>query len=357
MSDSYGMYLHIPYCRSKCRYCDFYSAPGARGVPQAYVETLLREMASADRRPDTLYFGGGTPALLTPEQVEQLIRAAAPKPGAEITLEANPDVVTPESLAGFRAAGVTRISFGVQSASNAQLRRLGRTHTAAAAAEVLRWAGDAGFPEICGDIMLALPEYSNAEFDATLALLQEGGCTHISAYLLKVEPGTAFYRSPPAGLPDSDAAADFYLYAVQQLAKAGYQQYEISNFCRPGHEGRHNLLYWNCCDYQGYGPAAHSCVGRVRKYWPNDVQAFVDGTAAEAVEGDCTAEDFLLMQLRLCKGLNLEEYARWGGRFTPAQKQFIRQCVAHGYATFDEKTLKLTPAGMVVQNAILTELM
>jgi len=326
-------------------------------VPQTYVDALLRELAKNDRRPDTLYFGGGTPALLTPQQVESLITAANPLPGAEITLEANPDVVTPESLTGFRAAGVTRISFGVQSASNAQLRRLGRTHTAEGAAQALTWAREAGFAEICGDIMLALPEYSNAEFDATLALLQQGGCTHISAYLLKVEPGTAFYRNPPAGLPDGDAAADFYLYAVDQLEKAGYKQYEISNFCRPGHEGRHNLLYWDCCDYQGYGPAAHSCVGGVRKYWPNDVQAFIDGTAAEEVEGNCTAEDFLLMQLRLRKGLDLAEYARWGGRFTAAQKQFICQCVAHGYAEFDEKALCLTPAGMVVQNAILTELM
>ena len=144
---------------------------------------------------------------------------------------------------------------------------------------------------------------------------------------------------------------------MAQLEKAGYQQYEISNFCHPGPEGRHNLLYWDCCDYQGYGPAAHSCVGRVRKYWPDDVQAFIEGTAAEAVEDDCTAEDFLLMQLRLRRGLSLAEYGRWGGSFTSAQKQFIRQCVAHGYAEFDEKTLRLTPAGMVVQNSILTELM
>ena len=199
MSDLYGIYLHIPYCRAKCRYCDFYSAPGARGVPQAYVSALLRELAKNDRRPDTLYFGGGTPALLSPAQVESLIAAANPLPEAEITLEANPDVVMQESLEGFRAAGVTRISFGVQSASNAQLRRLGRTHTAEGAAQALAWARAAGFEEICGDIMLALPEYSNAEFDATLALLRDGGCTHISAYLLKVEPGTAFYRNPPAG--------------------------------------------------------------------------------------------------------------------------------------------------------------
>lgn len=205
----FGIYLHIPYCKAKCRYCDFYSAPGARGVPQSYVDALLRELAKNTRRPDTLYFGGGTPALLVPAQAAALIEATNPLPGAEITLEANPDVVTPETLRGFRAAGVTRISFGVQSADDAQLRRLGRTHTAAGAAQALAWAQEAGFPEICGDIMLALPEYTNAEFDRTLALLRDGGCTHISAYLLKVEPGTAFYRNPPAGLPDGDAAADF----------------------------------------------------------------------------------------------------------------------------------------------------
>ena len=256
--EPFGIYIHIPYCKAKCRYCDFYSAPGARGVPQSYVDALLRELAKNTRRPDTVYFGGGTPGLLSPAQVDALIQAAAPLPGAEITLEANPDIVTSEALRGFRAAGVTRISFGVQSADDAQLRRLGRTHTAAGAAQALAWAREAGFDEICGDIMLALPEYTNAEFDRTLALLRDGGCTHISAYLLKVEPGTAFYRSPPAGLPDGDAAADFYLYAVQQLEAAGYRQYEISNFARPGHEGRHNLLYWNCNDYWGIGPAAHS---------------------------------------------------------------------------------------------------
>lgn len=355
-NEPFGIYIHIPYCRSKCRYCDFYSAPGARGVPQAYVDALLRELAKNTRRPDTLYFGGGTPALLSPGQVSALIQAADPLPGAEITLEANPDVVTPETLVGFRQAGVNRISFGVQSADDAQLQRLGRTHTAAGAARALAWAQEAGFPDICGDIMLALPQYTNAEFDRTLALLQNGGCTHISAYLLKVEPGTAFYHNPPAGLPDADAAADFYLYAVRQLEAAGYRQYEISNFARPGHEGRHNLLYWNCKPYRGIGPAAHSCVDNVRRFWPGDVQGFIDGTIHEEIEGDCTAEDYLLMQLRLTRGLDLEEHARRGGHFTAAQQAFMRQCVTHGYAVWEGSSFRLTPAGMVVQNAILTEL-
>ena len=234
---------------------------------------------------------------------------------------------------------------------------MGRTHTAAGASQALTWAREAGFPEICGDIMLALPEYTNAEFDRTLALLRDGGCTHISAYLLKVEPGTAFYRNPPAGLPDGDAAADFYLYAVQQLEAAGYRQYEISNFARPGHKGRHNLLYWNCSDYWGVGPAAHSCVGNVRRFWPDDVQGFIAGTVAEQREGDCTSEDYLLMQLRLVSGLNIPAYERRGGRFTAAQRVFMRQCVGHGYAVWDGEVFRLTPAGMVVQNAILEELM
>lgn len=355
--DKYGIYLHIPYCRARCRYCDFYTAPGARGVPREYVEALKRELRRPHPAPDTLYFGGGTPALLTPAQAAELIEAAGPRPGAEITLEANPDAVTPETLAGFRAAGVTRLSFGVQSARDSQLRTLGRLHTAAGAARALAWAREAGFPDLCGDIMLALPGYTRAEFDETLALLAEGGCTHISAYLLKIEPGTAFAVRPPAGLPDPDAAADFYLYAVERLEAAGYRQYEISNFARPGHEGRHNLLYWNCRDYQGIGPAAHSCVGGVRRFWPGDTAGFIVGTAQEEVEGRCDAEDFLLMQLRLTHGLDMAEYqARGGAPFTAAQQTFLRQCQAHGYAVWDGRTLRLTPAGMVVQNAILEEL-
>lgn len=354
--DSFGIYLHIPYCKSKCRYCDFYSAPGARGIPQAYVDALLRELAKNSRRPDTLYFGGGTPALLSPAQVSSLVQAVNPLPGAEITLEANPDTVTPETLQDFRNAGVTRISFGVQSADDVQLKRLGRTHTADGAARALRWAQQAGFLEICGDIMLALPHYSNAEFDATLDLLQQGGCNHISAYLLKIEPGTAFAKFPPDGLPGPDEAADFYLYAVKRLAEEGYRQYEISNFAKPGHEGRHNLLYWNCRDYWGVGPAAHSCLDNVRRYWPDDAQGFINGSVVEQEEGICDAEDFLLMQLRLNRGLDLEEYARWGGHFTKAQMEFLRHCVTSGYARFDGSRLQLTPAGMVVQNAILEAL-
>ena len=359
---SLGLYLHIPYCFSKCRYCDFYSRPGERGVPDAYVDALLRELhrfaPDSPLRPDTLYFGGGTPSLLTPAQAERLIRAADPVPGAEITLEANPETVTEESLRGFRAAGVNRISFGVQSARDTQLRTLGRPHSAKQARAAFAAARRAGFENISGDIMLALPHYTQAEFDETLELIEKGGATHISAYLLKIEPDSAFGKHPPEGLPTSDEAADFYLYAVEQLEHHGYHQYEISNFAKPGYEGRHNLIYWDCGDYLGLGPAAHSCMGGKRFCYAPDTAAFLQDAAAPIMDGSCGAEDYLILQLRLRKGLDLDAYKTlYGKQFSTAQLAFVQNCVRAGYATFDGRTLALTPAGLIVQNSILAQLL
>ena len=357
MADALGLYLHIPYCLAKCHYCDFYSTGGSRSVPDAYIDALLREFYRLQgRQPSTVYFGGGTPSLLHPAQAARLIKAADPLPGAEITLEANPETVTLEQLKAFYAAGVNRISFGVQSARDAQLLLLGRPHTAQQAWQALQWAQQAGFTNISGDIMMALPYYSCAEFDETLALLQQGGAVHVSAYLLKIEPNTAFGKNPPAGLPTPDEAADFYLYAVTALEKAGYRQYEISNFAQPGFEGRHNLLYWNCRDYLGLGPGAHSCMNNRRFYWPYSTQNFIQGTVP-VPDGGCDAEDYLLMRLRLRDGLDLSEWKRrYGGQFTASQMAFIRQCVQAGYARFDGNVLALTPAGLIVQNSILEEL-
>ena len=358
---SFGVYFHIPYCFSRCRYCDFYAAGASRAVPDAYVDALLGALAGFSAAlpgpPDTVYFGGGTPSLLTPAQVERLLAAAAPRPGAEVTLEANPETVTPGQLQGYRAAGVNRLSIGVQSARDSQLHTLGRPHTARQAAAAFEMARQAGFANISGDIMLALPHYSRAEFDETLALIQAGGANHISAYLLKIEPGSAFGRRPPEGLPDADEAAGFYLYAVEQLAAAGYRQYEISSFAKPGFEGRHNRIYWDCGDYLGIGPAAHSCLAGKRFYYPADTAAFLTGASRPVSDGDCGAEDYLILQLRLSAGLDLAEYRRRGGpAFTPHQRAFLAHCQQAGYLTLTPDRLTLTPLGMIVQNAILEEL-
>ena len=325
------------------------------------MDALLRALAgfaaALPGPPDTVYLGGGTPSLLTPAQAARLISAAAPRPGAEVTLEANPETVTLERLQGYRAAGVNRLSIGVQSARDSQLRALGRPHTARQAAAAFEMARQAGFDNVSGDIMLALPRYSREEFDETLALIQGGGAAHISAYLLKIEPGSAFGRQPPAGLPDADQAAGFYLYAVERLAAAGYRQYEISSFARPGREGRHNRIYWDCGDYLGLGPAAHSCLGGKRFYYPADTAAFVAGATRPVPDGGCGAEDYLILQLRLASGLDLAEYRRRGGPdFTPRQRAFLAHCQQAGYLTLTPQRLTLTPLGMIVQNAILEEL-
>ena len=207
-----GIYFHIPYCLSKCRYCDFSSLGGSAAVPREYVDALLRELArlrwQLPGAPDTLYFGGGTPSLLRPAQLAQLVDAAQPAAGAEITLEANPETLTPALLHGFLAAGVNRLSLGVQTAFDESLRRMGRPHTAAQSRKALLWAHKAGFANISGDVMLALPGYTEKELTATLDLLEDGGCTHISCYLLKLEPGTPWGEAPPERLPDDDGAAD-----------------------------------------------------------------------------------------------------------------------------------------------------
>lgn len=361
---AFGLYLHIPYCLAKCRYCDFYSKGGSHGVPPEYVDMLVRRIeqfrqnGQLPERPDTVYFGGGTPSLLTPEQVARLIAAANPASGAEVTLEANPETVNEATLTGFLQAGVNRLSLGVQTALDESLARLGRPHTAAQSREAFAAARRAGFTNISGDIMLALPQYTRAEFDATLDLIASGGATHISAYLLKIEPGTAFGKNPPANLPDEDAAADFYLYGVEQLEKAGFAQYEISNFARPGFEGRHNLLYWNCQDYLGLGPAAHSCVAGQRFYWPGDTHAFLSPSCQPVPDGGCDAEDYILLQLRLTSGLNLTRLKeKYNVEFSAKQLHFVEKCVTAGYAHFADNILSLTPSGLIIQNSILCELL
>lgn len=360
----FGLYIHIPYCRSKCCYCDFYSAACKGGVPDAYIDALCREMdrfspcGSTPLRPDTLYFGGGTPSLLSPAQAARLISAAGPVPGAEITLEANPETVTPELLAAFRRAGVNRLSLGVQTARDDSLARLGRRHTAAQSRRALEMAVQAGFDNISGDVMLALPAYTMAELDGTLSLLAEGGCTHISSYLLKIEPNTVFGKRPPEQLPDDDAAADFYLAAVEKLAALGYAQYEISNFAKPGFESRHNLIYWDCGDYLGLGPAAHSCMGGKRFAAPPGTAAFLAAPAVYEPQGECTAEDYIMLQLRLSHGLSLDALrARYGVVFGPEKHQLLQTLAEHGLAVLQNERLRLTPRGMLVQNSILCELL
>ena len=361
---AFGLYLHIPYCLAKCYYCDFYSRGKTQQVPEEYIDSLVarmeqfRQQGVLPAHPDTVYLGGGTPSLLTPAQLERLLSAANPAAGAEITLEANPETLSPALLEGFLKAGANRLSLGIQTAYQESLTRIGRPHTVEQSRLAFSWARQAGFENISGDIMMALPHYTTQEFDRTLDLMLEGGATHISAYLLKLEPDTRFGKHPPEGLPNEEQAADFYLYGVEQLEQAGFAQYEISSFAKPGFQGRHNLLYWNCEDYLGLGPAAHSCVDSKRFYWPSNTSQFLQPDCQPVMDGDCDGVDFLLMQLRLSTGLHLPTLRhRYGMELTPSQMRFLQRCAQQGYVQLENDTVQLTPSGMLIQNSILVELL
>ena len=357
-----GLYIHIPFCFSKCPYCDFYSTKYTPTAADAFAEKLGGQMQDYTGSFDTVYFGGGTPSILEPQVLTGILQAVrdhfAIDPAAEITVECNPSKDLTGDMEQYAAAGINRVSIGMQSAVDRERFALGRRAGSGEVARTVAAAKAAGITNISLDVMLGTPKQTPDSLEETFAFIARMQVTHISAYLLKIEPGTPFDRlQAKLALPEEDTVCQMYLQTVERLGQLGFAQYEISNFACPGHEGRHNLLYWNCKDYWGIGPAAHSCLGSVRRFWPNDTAAFIAGTVQEQYEGSCNAEDYLIMQLRLCSGLNLTEYAaRYGVRFDAGQMAFLRHCAASGYAVLDGDTLRLTPSGMIVQNAILEEL-
>ncbi len=267
----FGLYLHIPFCRQKCSYCDFYSVPERPDLLAAYPGLLRRQLDLSRHSGlwtgpiNSVFFGGGTPSLLPPEAIASVLEGAAAHfglaPGAEVTLEANPGTVTEATLAGYRAAGVNRLSLGIQSLNDLALQRLGRLHDAAAARRAVGWARAAGFTNLSCDLIYALPEQDAAALDEEIEALLELAPEHLSTYALTVEEGTplaAQHRARPLPFPDEDLIAAGYRQLDRTLTEAGYEHYEISNFARPGRECRHNQATWRREAYLGIGAGAHS---------------------------------------------------------------------------------------------------
>ena len=353
-----GLYIHIPFCRKKCNYCDFYSIGGVTAVPSEYISALKREIERhAPFTCATVYFGGGTPSLLSPRQVEEILSWLDIAPDAEITLEANPDTLTLEKLTGFRKAGVNRLSMGVQTVYNHSLQTLGRIHDAEKAALAFRWAKQAGFENISGDLMIGLDNYSYDEMYATIDFLAQRGATHISAYMLKIEEGTPFYYNTPENLADEEQMADYYLAACERLAQKGYSQYEISNFCKDGYHSRHNSIYWKLEDYLGIGPGAHSCMSGNRFYYPRDLKSFVEGVAP-IMDGTVDADDYIMLSLRLKDGLSFEKLKdNWG--FVP-NSYILKKLEIYktqGFISWNGDVVSLTPKGFLAENVIASDIM
>lgn len=372
---AFGLYFHVPFCAAKCPYCDFYSGRDLSLIP-AYVGAVKDELATLrrvspfvtedvrERETASVYFGGGTPGLLPPETLDELLRCVRAHfnvdPNAEITVEVNPTLKNREAFfASVAAAGVNRISVGMQSAVEAELKALGRRGSPYDVAETVRAARAAGIGDISLDIMLGIPgqtpETLRTSLDHALSLLP----THLSIYILKLEEGTPLYaRRNRLDLPDEDAAADLYLFACRYLAEKGMRHYEISNFCFGGRVGRHNLNYWRCGEYLGIGPAAHSYVDGKRFFFPRDLDAFLAGEKAvfDAPGGD--SEEVFMLALRTDTGVDLPAFtSRFG--LTPG-RGFYETAAAfekNGLLVNGGGTLRLTDKGFLVSNSIIAALL
>lgn len=251
-----GLYIHVPFCRKKCPYCDFYSVGYREELAERYADAVIRNLRYYNEDYDTVYFGGGTPSLMA-RQIPRILDEVHRTASAEVTVECNPLEMDKETLKILRGCGVNRLSVGIQSAVDGELAALGRTHTFEQARQAVLTANKVGFYDISADIMIGTPGQTAETLTRTIGELGNLPLTHISAYMLKIEPNTVFGKKPPA-LPDEDETAELYLSEVRLLENARFMQYEVSNFARRGMTSRHNLKYWRREEYLGIGAAAHS---------------------------------------------------------------------------------------------------
>jgi len=380
--DPLALYIHWPFCLAKCPYCDFNSHVRDR-IPQARFATALRRELAWEaarlgrRRLGSIFFGGGTPSLMAPETVAYLIADASrlfdPLPGIEITLEANPTSVESGKLAAFRAAGVNRVSLGVQSLDPAALAALGRQHSVAQAIAALALARET-FPRVSFDLIYARPGQTLPAWRAELRQALALAADHLSLYQLTIEPGTAFATRHARGeivLPDGDDAAALYTATAEEAARFGLAPYEVSNYAAPGAESRHNLAYWRYADYAGIGPGAHGRISldgallatrrhRAPEVWAERVERDGHGTTEQiALPPADRAREMLLMGLRLAEGIDETRFAdRTGVPLDDALDQdILHQAIEAGYVRRADGRLTATSEGRLRLDALLPALL
>ena len=361
-----GVYIHVPFCRRKCPYCDLYSVVADDETIHNYALALIRNILSFNacgEKVDTVYFGGGTPSLMSPEDVAKILYAVSHTftlcNNAEITLEANPCTVDLNKLCAFKQAGINRLSFGVQSANNNELSRLGRLHDFSQAELAVINAQNAGFTNISCDLMIGTPNQTLASLKESVHRLASLKIQHISAYMLKIEEGTAYdCDSVRNSVADDDTVSDMYLLMCRELESLGYKQYEISNFAAKGYESRHNLKYWQGTDYIGFGPAAHSFWHGKRFYVPADLKSYLSSSAQITVaedEAPDPLEEYIMLSLRLCSGLSLKKLSSIGGN-PKALLNAAQPFINGGFANVNGDSICLTPNGFLVSNQIILKL-
>lgn len=381
-----GIYLHIPFCRARCSYCDFATGMYESEIAERYVLALLEEISawseiSEPQTVDTIYFGGGTPSLLSSGQINRILRGLYARfeivAGAELTLEINPASVSTsdaaelssQKLCDFRALGINRASFGAQTFDDRELKLLGRTHDAGAIASTFDQLRHAGFENINFDLIAGLPNQTLTGWRRNLTEALRLGPEHLSLYLLDVHEGTPLADQIKRGMrpaPDEDLAAEMYRLMIDQVCAAGYEHYEISNFCRPGFDSRHNTKYWNGAPYYGFGCSAHSFDGS-RRRWANerDVARYVElierGKPSIVERTNLSEEDArsetIFLGLRLMGGVDLENYrVRFGRDLREEYELELEQLGNAGLIELDQDLLKLTTRGALLSNEVFAAL-
>ena len=362
-----GIYIHVPFCERKCPYCAFYSVAASNAEKEQYYKALRQHIISsgAGQRCDTVYFGGGTPPLIGARRISGIIETLSRSfelCDPEITVECNPNSILPEDMSLLRESGVNRLSVGVQSLDDEELRFLGRLHDSASADRALNNAVNAGFENISADLMIGIRGQTAESLRRSTMKLCQLGARHISVYMIKAEQGTAFCSEKYLSrLMDDDEVSELYLAAVQACEESGFKQYEISNFAFPGFESRHNLKYWRCEEYLGFGPSAHSFLGGMRYRCANSLQDYISDPEKRFItdKDPDKAEEYVLLGLRLCEGISLDKAFAMGLDRSKASraKVLCKELVKAGMMTDINGIISLTPKGMLVSNSIISELL
>ena len=344
MNDKNGLYLHIPFCFNKCPYCDFYSVKYDREAAEAYIARLIAEFEKYKGAEfDTIYLGGGTPSILEPDLIGKIFEAIHKNFSidnhSEITVECNPSKDLSDDFRQYRSFGINRISLGMQSAVTAERLALGRRASKEDVATAIFAARAAGITNISLDFMLGTPKQTLAGLDESFSFIERMGVSHISAYMLKIEQGTPFFKlQDKLALPDEDTVSEMYLKTVKSLAALGLEQYEISNFARPGFESRHNIKYWELAPYLGIGASAHSFWMGRRFYYDKDFNVIDDGEGGGM-------DERILLGLRLKKGIKKSLI-----------KGDISPYIKAGFMEENGENICFTPKGFLVSNTILADI-
>lgn len=371
MTKPIGLYIHIPFCVRKCNYCDFCSQAADETLKSRYVSMLKREIESYNKDEkialDTVFIGGGTPSVLTPECFLDIMNSVRESfeitPDAEITVEVNPRTLSVEKVKTYKLCGVNRISIGLQSIHENEEKILGRIHNYADFLTTYNLLRNEGFGNINVDLMYGIPEQTNESFEKTLDAVIALRPEHISCYGLIIEEGTPFYEwRLKLPLPDEDSEYAMYMTAHEKLTDKGYSQYEISNYALPGRESFHNLKYWHDEEYIGVGLAAHSYFGGARYSNTSDFDEYFDGAEkhrkTEIITGGKDPFEYAMLALRLSEGLSLSEYKRlFGKNFAEGKDELLKAYIKNGFMELEGENLSFTHRGFYVSNSILSELL